>query len=511
MADDGAATSGEATSRRDRKKNSLAPPPTTGLAASPANSTMSVLSPGVCAGSPNASVRSNNKLPKASGSQSQMTALQDRSVDANEPTFVEIEAEERKRMKRLPFQGQFHQGTLPAVQVTLEPLAMISWLVLSALVGVTLGVVVVLESDKIWQTHVSYGKVNGYTYPRNEAESNASRDNGGVAFTAEGAEHWQGWRTRVNFTVDQRVLPPIYLSYTVNNMMQSYWLYDISRNDLQLQGQAMSTSDLVTCRPLRAPGELHDDSLTRNTISVDGKQILYGDMIYYPCGVIAWTLFNDSITLLRIDDFGNRRVVCNASDFTANGERISMSANDNPCTKKGIAWPSDTKTRFVVTEELANRPNHWSALGRANASDEFLRHGWYFKEPGHRVPDIVDEDLMVWMRTASLPNFRKIHRVIHTPLEPGTYELVVNEFFDVKSFKGNKGILLRNHSWLYARNYTLGIFFTTGGAISLVIAIASFARLHMKKLQRRQRRADAAQQPPTAATSGREMSFSLSP
>lgn len=45
--------------------------------------------------------------------------------------------------------------------------------------------------------------------------------------------------------------------------------------------------------------------------------------------------------------------------------------------------------------------------------------------PGIRlIPDFEDPDFVVWMRTAGLPTFRKLWRVVHTPLK-GDYVLTI--------------------------------------------------------------------------------------
>jgi len=411
--------------------------------------------------------------------------LVERSIDPCEPTFdrsAEYKRELRHRLKKRPYNREFYQGALPAIQMTLSPPAIISWMLLSAIIAVALGVVIVLESDKIYEQRVSYGTINNYIYPRDEAARNLSLANGGITFDIDGATHVQGWATTVTFNVSRHVDPPIYLSYTVDGFIQNYRQYSQSLNDLQLKGRSLKVSDLVKCRPLRAPGELQDEQLTRNAITVEGQNMLYGDMMYFPAGVVSWSMFNDSISLYRTEDSTNVSLICNASDFTPTGDRVSLTAEQNPCTKNGIAWPSDRNFRYIAPAEQIETINHWTGRGRANTSDEYLKRGWYFREPGHKVPDPKDEDLMVWNRLSGFPRFRKLHRVIHTPLEPGLHELRVLEFFDVASFKGNKGVLLRSGSWLGAQNYTLGIIFAAGGAVCLLLAIALFIRDHVRTL-----------------------------
>jgi hypothetical protein len=432
-------------------------------------------------------------------------------IDRNEPTFETSIVLSETEPKPRPFSRQFYQGALPAIQSNLSPKTVIPWLLLSSIVGVTIGTLMVLESDKIFELRVRYDHVNRYTYPRSEEERVWSATHGGRKYFAEDSDHVQGARAVVSFQVDRFVDPPIYLSYTIENMLQSHRQYASSISDLQLQGSDVPTSQLVVCQPLRAPGELGDANIGRASLSVGDASLLYGEMVYYPCGAVAWTMFNDSITIIQVTGpemdnataaepaagvsnetsgeaplyRGTWRMVCNASDFDAFGERITLTSDENPCTKKDIAWGSDRNVRYKPT--LYNRQHHWTGRGlpNGNTSDPYLKNGWYFREAGHRIPDVADEDLMVWNRIAPLPNFRKMHRIIHTPLFPGEYRVIVDEFFDVSSFKGKKGILLRSHSWLGARNYTLGIVFAVGGAVCFILAFAFFARDHIRRRHRR--------------------------
>ena len=52
------------------------------------------------------------------------------------------------------------------------------------------------------------------------------------------------------------------------------------------------------------------------------------------------------------------------------------------------------------------------------------------------------EHFIVWMRTAGLPNFRKLYGKIDKDLKAGTYYLHVNNNYDVSSFNGNKSFVM---------------------------------------------------------------------
>lgn len=56
--------------------------------------------------------------------------------------------------------------------------------------------------------------------------------------------------------------------------------------------------------------------------------------------------------------------------------------------------------------------------------------------------DIEKDSFIVWMRTAGLPNFRKLYGKIQSDLPAGDYYLEIINNFDVSSFEGSKHFVL---------------------------------------------------------------------
>lgn len=148
--------------------------------------------------------------------------------------------------------------------------------------------------------------------------------------------------------------------------------------------------------------------------------------LYLPCGLIAKSLFNDTYILRN-----------------SNGTAVSLS-------KEGIAWPSDLDSKFK------NPPADTLGI--------------------RVIPDLTDPDFVVWMRTAALPTFRKLWRVINTDLK-GDYVVEINNNYPVTSFGGKKYIVLSTTSWLGGKNPFLGYAYMIVGAVCILLGII-FALKH---------------------------------
>jgi LEM3 (ligand-effect modulator 3) family / CDC50 family len=236
-------------------------------------------------------------------------------------------------------------------------------------------------------------------------------------------------KCKIDFVLEKDFLGKVYMYYGLTNYYQNHRRYVRSRDDEQLLGR-LSQTPASECGPFQ--------------FDENNRPIA-------PCGAIANSLFSDKLDLK------------------------SLVHNTNvPVLNTGIAWPSDKNIRFRnpegnLQEALKDfaAPKHWRGRTLATLDpDNESNNGFQ------------NEDLIVWMRTAALPSFRKLYRRIdHSKtyfadgLHKGNYTLNVDYTYSVKEFSGRKKFILSTTSLLGGKNPFLGVAYIVVGSVCLLIGI----------------------------------------
>jgi len=289
--------------------------------------------------------------------------------------------------------------------------------------------------------------------------------------------------------------PPIYMYYKLSNFYQNHRRYVKSRSDAQLRGvEGLAPSDIeADCTDVHVHGVEGGPDNVSNVVS--------------PCGLVSWSVFNDSFALSKKGVGG------------AKGAAVAA-------TSSGIAWESDTKFKFRNSPEGSTgqffppfayeRQAGCDALSgalkgecdaymAACATAECKAVGLCFPRSGHCVED---EHFMVWMRTAGLPSFRKLYAKIDETLPKGEYEVEVyngrlhpsgaqgpsaagqtlwnygtgaqqTSLFPVHGFGGGKTVVLSTMSFMGGKNPFLGVAYVVVGAVCLALALLFFIKDHL--------------------------------
>lgn len=299
---------------------------------------------------------------------------------------------------------QFTQQSLPSCKPAITPGRIIAVFLFTGLILIPAGIVFLHSSQNVVEIVHRY---DGDCVPE---EYKANK----VAYIKDSSIPKNCTR---EIKVPKFMKAPIFVYYQLDNYYQNHRRYVKSRNDKQLQ-KGLSHRDTGSCKPEEFS---------------NGLPIV-------PCGLIAWSLFNDSYSFLR-------------------GE-VKMDIN-----RKNITWKSDRDHKFGKDVYPFNFQNG-SLIGGG------------MLDPS--VPLSYQEDLIVWMRTSALPSFRKLYGRIEENLEADeliTVHLVNN--YNTYSFGGMKKLVLSTSNWLGGKNNFLGLAYIATGCFSVSIAVF-FAFLHVK-------------------------------
>ncbi|KAF9580718.1 hypothetical protein BGW38_002516 [Lunasporangiospora selenospora] len=236
----------------------------------------------------------------------------------------------------------------------------------------------------------------------------------------------------VSLTVPVDIQPPLYMYYKLTNFYQNHRKYTKSLDYKQLGGEASTAAEIVSRKGCILPA---------------------GELIY-PCGLIANSLFNDTIgNLVAVDPAG------------AAGETYAFQHT-------GISWPSD-KDRF----KKYGYTDLTQILPPPNWRDRYPK-GVYSAD--YPPPDIQsDEHFQVWMRTAGWPTFLKTYgRNPDTVLKAGNYQMTIDMNFPIETYGGKKYIVFSTTGAIGGRNNSLGIGFIIIAVISAALGLI-FTAFHI--------------------------------
>lgn len=308
----------------------------------------------------------------------------------------------KKRSKR-PKYSRFTQQELPAWKPILTPVWVITTLASVAVIFIPIGLACLFASEHVVEILDRY-------------DIDCIPSNDTVAFIQNSETNKSCFR---NLIVPKHMKAPIYVYYQLDKFYQNHRRYVKSRSDKQLR-MKIAERETINCKP-------------EGTIS-DGSPIV-------PCGMIAWSLFNDTY-------------------------RFSVNNRDLGVSKKNIAWKSDGDRRFGKDIYPKNFQSKGLIGGaKLNAS----------------IPLNEQVDLIVWMRTAVLPTFRKLYGKIEVDLLSNSNITVeIENNYNTYTFGGKKILVLSTASWLGGKNNFIGIAYLTFGGLSLLFAIG-FTLLYLFK------------------------------
>ncbi|KAL8996657.1 MAG: hypothetical protein Q9169_003881 [Polycauliona sp. 2 TL-2023] len=395
---------------------------------------------------------------------SQTQATHTESLDGNDPDHDV----QKKAKSRRPANTAFRQQRLKAWQPILTPKTVLPLFFAIGIIFAPIGGLLLWASSMVQEISIDYSDCQtkalydeepsaGYEMiPSDQVSTSFKKDpecNTGITtWKRMNTTHTYGTYTpeepsqmcSVRFALPHELEPPVFLYYRLTNFYQNHRRYVKSQDTNQLKGDAVSVDTIATsnCDPLR--------------INNDEGRADQGRP-FYPCGLIANSLFNDSFS---------SPVLLNVNGQNLMNRTYSM-------TNKGIAWASDKelygKTKYKPADIAV--PKNWRK--------QYPEEGYSDENPPPNLEE--DEEFQVWMRTAGLPAFSKLaKRNDKDKMACGTYQLDIIDNFNVTIYGGRKSILISTRTVMGGKNPFLGIAYIVVGGICILLG-ALFTITHLIK------------------------------
>ncbi|KAK3709570.1 alkylphosphocholine resistance protein lem3 [Vermiconidia calcicola] len=357
----------------------------------------------------------------------------------------ELDKDSKRPKSRRPANTAFRQQRLKAWQPILTPKTVLPLFFAFGVIFAPIGGLLIWASSKIQDITIDYSLCNS-TAPicpergpipsdkitshfRNSTDpadaATWCKTTEVVTYGTDDSQRVDTPTCRIEFTMPDQMSPPVLLYYQLSNFYQNHRRYVKSFDQAQLKGQARDGSSIEgsDCDPL--------------TTDANGKP-------YYPCGLIANSIFNDTFLL---------PVLLNAPGSSESNVTYNM-------TDRGIAWSSDKdlygETKYKYGDVVP--PENWR--------ERYPEYNETFPFPNFNN----EEAFQVWMRTAGLPTFSKLAlRNDVEPMEAGRYQIQVYDYFPVTIYDGTKSILISTRTVMGGRNPFLGIAYIVVGGLCILL------------------------------------------
>lgn len=360
------------------------------------------------------------------------------NVDASE--FEDEEVQPKKVKTRRPLDTEFSQQRLKSWNPVPSPKNVFLLYLLVAAVFVIVGGCLLSVASKVSELTVYYQDCKDKA-PTGDDWEDMPSDHYSMIFTKHKdfstAPQWryvadpddqdeESGTCQLRFTTPQEIPKDVYVNYLIENFAANHRKYVLSFNEDQIKGIAASRSDLednvgINCKILGHNG--------------DGK-------LYYPCGLIANSMFNDT--------------------FPFELSNVQDSNNNYPLSNSNINWHTD-RTRYRKTKY-----NHTDIVPPPFWARQFPDG---YNETN--IPNIHEwEEFQNWMRPAALHKFSKlIRRNSNDSLQAGTYQIDIGLHWPTTMYNGKKAVYITHGSSIGSRNYFLGTVYLIGGCICVAFAI----------------------------------------
>ncbi|KAF5923907.1 hypothetical protein HPG69_010336 [Diceros bicornis minor] len=313
---------------------------------------------------------------------------------------------------RLPDNTALKQQQLPAYRLQLSATGVLSGFFATGVFCLGVGIILILSAKSIKEIEINYTKIC--------ANCAKLRENA-VNFDKE-------CTCSIPFHIPETMQGNVYMYYKLYGFYQNLYGYILSRSNSQLLGT--DVKDVGSCAPFR---ESHN-----------GTPIA-------PCGAIANSIFNDTIIL----------------SYNLNSS-IHIKV---PMLRSGITWWTDKYVKF----RNPSSNNLSSAFAGTTKPPYWPKPVYELDEEDPGNNGFINDDFIVWMRTAAFPTFKKLYRRLSRT------QCFIEGLPAVTRFRGEKSVVLSTLTWSGGRSLFLGLAYTVTGAVTWLATFSMMAAHLMLK------------------------------
>ncbi|KAM7380303.1 hypothetical protein PAMP_003611 [Pampus punctatissimus] len=339
-------------------------------------------------------------------------------------------------LARRPDNSAFKQQRLPAWSPMLTANTVLPFFYLMASICLLLGVWLLLTVQTIKEIKLDYTEAGtcNICFEKRKNVSNAAQD----------------CSCTLVFPVEKAFKGNVFFYYGLKNFHQNLRRYMDSRDDGQMVGRKKSFKNPSSyCQPF--------------TQDKDGLPIA-------PCGAVANSIFNDSFKLTY---------------HPSGGPPVQV-----PLLRRGITWYTDKNIKY---RNPTDGNLTLAQVFEGTAQPPYWQKPAYELDPHNPTNNgFINDDLIVWMREAAFPNFKKLYGFLNRANKPftnglpaGNYSITISysilsllsqilrECWCLyrKYFKGRKEVVLTTLTWFGGQNHFLPIAYLVTSSLVLLISV----------------------------------------
>ncbi|XP_044074011.1 transmembrane protein 30C [Siniperca chuatsi] len=326
-------------------------------------------------------------------------------------------------LARRPDNSAFKQQRLPAWSPMLTANTVLPFFYFMALICMLLGVWLLLTVQRTQEIKLDYTEAGtcNKCFEKRKNVTNAA----------------QTCSCTVVFPIEKAFKGDVFFYYGLQNFHQNLRRYMNSRDDGQMVGRKKNLKNPSSyCEPF---------ARDQNGLPIA------------PCGAVANSIFNDSFALTY---------------HGSSGPPVPV-----PLLRNGITWYTDKNIKYR-NPKIDNLTLAQVFEGTAQPL--------YWQKPVYELDllnptnnGFINDDLIVWMREAAFPNFKKLYGVLYRANKPftmglpaGNYSIEISYNFPVQYFQGRKEVVLTTLTWFGGQNHFLPIAYLVTSSLILLIAVA---------------------------------------